>query len=449
MFGLSAGELAFIPLSLALVGGLAAAVFFRPKVGVLLWLLTVAFVPFWMGASFVVYFMPTSLLGIVLLAAVRPGLPRLGSADLVALFFFISCLAPLLVGGATQSTIFGALAYWLVAFLLGRLLPGKVDVQWIYTCAAVIFTVVAGLAVLEFFLGWNPFVTLGPANDLHVKWGNLQGRGSLVRAEGAFGHSIALGCSLALALPLTMAASLRVRTRLLMVVVLLGGVAVTISRISMLCAVLSVLLTTAFAAGIPRQLKVGILALLAVAGAVLAPSFVAIFQSAGDEATNSANYRGDLLQLVPDIHSLGVSSAAYRSPTGELFFGRFQSIDSQFLFTGLTYGWFALISGLVLLAAGVIIVVLGRATPATVAVIAQIPALATVALITQYSMWFWFMAGLAVCSQVNGFRAAPDQAEKRRFEDLPGPGRTAGSQFTSHRLDETMHRSVRGRRAEE
>ncbi len=420
MFGLSAGELALIPLSLAVVGGLAALVFFRPKVGVLLWLLTVAFVPFWMGASFIVYFLPTSLLGILLLAAMRPELPKFGAADLIAVFFFVSCLAPVLVGGATQSTIFGVLAQWLVAFLLGRLLPGKVDPQWIYTCAAVVFTVVAGLAVVEFFLAWNPFVTLGPANDLHIKWGILQSRGTFLRAEGAFGHSIALGSSLALAVPMVIAASLGIRTRLLMVVVILGGIGVTISRISMICAVLAVLLTVAFVGGVPRQLKVSILALLTVAAAVLAPSFIAIFETAGDEATNSANYRGDLLQLVPDIDLLGISSAAYRSPTGELFFGTFQSIDSQVLFTGLTYGWFALTAGVALLVGGVIVVLRGRATPATVAVVAQIPALATVALITQYSMWFWFMVGLAVFTQLNGTARVPNPRSDRLTAGVAG-----------------------------
>ena len=107
MFGLSAGELALIPLSLALVCGLAALVHFRPKAGVLLWLSTVAFVPFWMGASFVVYFVPTSLLGILLLVAMRPGLPRLGAVDLIVVFFFVACLAPVLVVGGHRARCSG------------------------------------------------------------------------------------------------------------------------------------------------------------------------------------------------------------------------------------------------------------------------------------------------------------------------------------------------------
>ena len=426
MFGLSAGELVLLPMSLALVVAFVIIVHLRPRLGVLLWLLTVAFVPFWLGLSFIVYFLPTSLMGILVLVAVRPAVPRLGGFDLIAAFFFISCLAPVLSGGATQSTIFGVLSQWLLAYLLGRLLPVDVDVRWIYSCVAIIFTAVAALALIEFAFGWNPFVTLGPANALHVKWGNLQGRGDLLRAEGAFGHSIALGCSLALAIPLALAAPLRVPIRLSMVVVILGGVAVTISRVSMVCAVLSVVLSIVFLKDeLPRRLKVAIVAGLVLAIAALAPYFLNIFQAAGDEATNSANYRGELTELIPDVSLLGVSSAAYRSPTGELFFGRFQSIDSQLLYTGLTYGWFALACGLVLLVGGMVVILRGRATPATIAVVAQIPALTTVALITQYSMMFWFIAGLAMFSQVNGRRdpGLIDQSATETDRGVSAPAR--------------------------
>jgi hypothetical protein len=402
VFGLTIGQLILLPLSIALVIGLAIIVHLHPRLGVLLWLSTVAFVPFWLGLNFVVYFLPTSLVGILVLVAVRPAVPRLGGFDLIAAFFFISCLAPALSGGATQSTIFGILSQALLAYLLGRLLPVEVDPQWMYACVAIIFTAVAVLALAEFAFGWNPFVSLGPASDLHAKWGVLQGRGDLLRAEGAFGHSIALGSSLALAIPLTLAAPLNVRVRLTMVVVMLGGVAVTISRISMVCAALAVLLSVAFGKqGVPRQLKVGIVAVGAVVTAALAPYFFNIFAAAGSEAAGSADYRGSLTELIPDISLLGISSAAYRSATGELFFGRFQSIDSQLIYTGLTYGWFALGCVIILLIGAVVVVVRGRASAATIAVVAQIPALATVALITQYSMMFWFIAGLAMFSQVD------------------------------------------------
>ena len=401
MFGLSSSTLLLLPLALGLVAVLVLVVHFRPKIGVVLWLCTAAFVPFWLGVTFVVYFMPTSAVGLLVLAALHPAPRRLGGFDLVAAFFFVCCAAPAISGGATISTLFGAVAYWLVAYLLGRLAPIKVDLVWIYGCAAVVFTVVAGLAIAEFFFSWNPFVTLGPATPLHEMWGVLQSRGDLVRAEGAFGHSIALGCTLALALPLTLGSRFRDPVKLVMVAIMMGAVVVTISRIAIICAVLGVVLSVTLARdGLSRTLRVWTLGLLAGVGVALSPYLLSVFQAAGDEATNSANYRGDLTELIPDISLLGFSSAAYRSPTGELFFGRFQSIDSQILFTGLTYGWMALMCGLVLLVGAVVATVRRLGTVATIAVVAQIPALATVALITQYSMVFWFVAGLAVCSQV-------------------------------------------------
>jgi hypothetical protein len=38
----------------------------------------------------------------------------------------------------------------------------------------------------------------------------------------------------------------------------------------------------------------------------------------------------------------------------------------------------------------------GRANPASIALVAQIPAMFSVALITQYGMFVWFVGGLAV-----------------------------------------------------
>ena len=53
---------------------------------------------------------------------------------------------------------------------------------------------------------------------------------------------------------------------------------------------------------------------------------------------------------------------------------------------------------LLVIAAGAVI--LGRASAATLAVAAQIPSLVTVALITQYSVFLWFVVGVAVATQV-------------------------------------------------
>lgn len=387
---------------LALAIALVWAIRTRPRSGVLLWILTAAFVPFWIGATFVYYFMPTTLIGLVVLVAAYPAQRRRFNAfDLLVAFFFLSCLAPVFTGGLTISTIINALAQWAVAYLVGRHVAAG-DIGWVYSCFAVVFTVVALLAILEFFFHWNPFSNLGPDTPLHLKWKPRQGRGDLVRSEGAFGHSIALGCCLAMSVPLLLTSNFRPLVKLSMLAVVLGGVATTISRISMAGAAVSVLLVVLFVPiGVSARVRATIVGVFAITVVALYPFLNSVFNAAGQEASNSAAYRGNLTALIPHISVLGISPIASTDALGDLSFGRFQSIDSQILFTGLTYGWFAVIYGLMPLLGAGIAVLLRRATPATVAVVAQIPALATVALITQYSMVFWFMAGLAVAGQVS------------------------------------------------
>ena len=400
---LTVGQLVLLLVGLAVAAGLVQLGRARPKFALVAWLLTAAFVPFWVRVSSLSLFMPTTLVGLVVVAALWAApRRRLNGVDFAVFCFFLSCLVPLFFGGGTSSTVFGALSQWLLAYLLGRLVTARMEVAFIYSTIAVIFSVVAALAICEFLFHWNPFIGIGPHNALEAKWATLQGRGNLVRAEGAFGHSIALGCSLAMAIPLTVASTHRPVVKLTMIAVMLGGVAVTISRISMVCAAVGILIMLIFVpSAMTRQVRATIAGVFALAAVALYPFVRDVFAAAGSEATNSADYRQLLVSLVPDISVLGLSPSAYQDASGDLHFGWFQSIDSQILYTGLTYGWFALACGVLALLAGCLFVVRRQATAATVAVVAQIPALATVALITQYSMFFWFMAGLAVATQVS------------------------------------------------
>jgi hypothetical protein len=151
--------------------------------------------------------------------------------------------------------------------------------------------------------------------------------------------------------------------------------------------------------------------MLVVAGTSVAlaaaPLVSSVFLAAGAEATNSAAYRGSLVSLVGDIDALGFSSAFSRSPTGEVSFGAFRSIDSALILHGLTYGWASLAVALVLLAMAAGAVLLRRAAAPTIAVGAQIPALVAVALITQYATMLWFVAGFAVYAQAARSAARP------------------------------------------
>ena len=100
------------------------------------------------------------------------------------------------------------------------------------------------------------------------------------------------------------------------------------------------------------------------------------------------------------MNRVGVADSATKDSTGQVYFGNFRSIDSQLILTGLSSGLIALALIVVALIAGIVLVVSRRATAPTIAVVAQIPALATVALITQYSVFVWFAIGLAASTQL-------------------------------------------------
>lgn len=391
-----------------------AAILLRnaPKFALVLWLVSVGFVPIWFGLNVGFYFTPAALVGGLVLVALAPySGQRMTMVDWGVLSLVVACIAPVAVGGSTVTSLFVVITGWGVAFLLGRLLPARLSLTWIYSCASVVFTVIAVLSLIEFVLNWNPYVEFHVANELYQAWGDLQERGGLMRTEWAFGHSIALGGSLAMVIPLALASGFRFRTRAIMVTVMLLAILTTFSRTSIICAGLSLVLSMwTLQLELSTRARAAIAAAAAAVAVATIPFMTGVFSAAGSEATNSASYRGKLTSLIGDISILGFSTSAFRDPSGDLRFGRFQSIDSALLLAGLTYGWLALILICILLVIAVAAVVARRATAPTTALVAQIPAFATVALITQYSMVVWFIGGLAVASQA--LRPAPGNRSK-------------------------------------
>jgi hypothetical protein len=371
-----------------------------PRLGLAVWLAVVCFVPVWMGATVKVYLPPATAIGFLVVASHRPNVRTLVLADVAVVSLLAACVLPFVVGASVLSAAFVAFAHWGLGFSLGRLLPGSVDLEWTYRCLALILTVVSALALLEFTLAWNPFVHLHASNSLFSSWSPLQERGGVLRAEGAFGHSIALSSSIALAIPVTLASTFSLRSRVLMTTCMLAAAVVTFSRTGMLCAALALAMSVMFLRdGLSARLRILIVAALGIVAAAVLPLVQGTFAAAGAEASGSAEYRAHLTSLIPDMSLFGQASNAHHTPSGELYFGNFRSIDSAVILLGLTYGALALAFAIGLLVTAVAAVVRGRATPPTIAVVAQIPSLATVALITQYAILFWFFVGLAICSQ--------------------------------------------------
>jgi hypothetical protein len=303
--------------------------------------------------------------------------------------------------GIALGFAFSLFTYFIIGYVLGRVAPLRVDPTWIYGAIAVAFTVVSILAIIEFFAGWNPFVLIKSSNSLYAVWGTLQARGGVLRAEGAFGHSIALGSSLAIAIPLTLAARFPLLVRAVMVLLMLLATVFTFSRIGMIGALLGLVLSIVFMRdAISRRSRIVLTTTLVIVSAVIFPLVTTVFDDAGAEASGSAAYRGDLLSLLGSMNVVGVADSATKDSTGQVYFGNFRSIDSQLILTGLSSGLIALGLIVVALLVGIVLVVSRRATAPTIAVVAQIPAFATVALITQYSVFVWFAIGLAASTQL-------------------------------------------------
>ena len=365
------------------------------------WFVTLCFVPIWFGLTYSIYISAATLAGLMAIVSLFPAVPKhVGPADYAMVFVFVSCILPAIVGGGSRAALLDLVLQAGVALVVGRTLPLKLSLDWLYKCASAMFAVVSVLAIIEFTRGWNPFVELARPNALYQTWGTLQERGGITRAEGAFGHSIALGASAAMAIPLTLASSLRPRTKAVLVGLMLGCTVVSFSRTGMISALVGIVLSVLFLReGLTVRARVAIVTVCALLAVALIPFVGSVFAAAGDEATGSAAYRGRLTSLIPDMAVLGFSPAAHRTPAGDLYMGNFRSIDSALILFGLTYGWLPLAFVTMLLLGAIVTVLSGRATAPTISLVAQIPALATVALITQYGIFVWFMAGLALAAQ--------------------------------------------------
>jgi hypothetical protein len=382
-------------------GGLLWYLFERwPAAGLVFWLVTVCFMPVWWAIRIGLDWRPAIIGGIILLSTYITRFPRVfTAADLGVGLLFMAGAFPLVFGGSSASSVFGLASQWILGFLLGRLVLLRLGEDLVYRIIVVMFAIVAVFAIVEFVLDWHPWSLIGPHNELYAIWGPIQGRGGLSRSEGAFGHSIALGCSLALTLPFVLAARLRPWVRFALACLMIGATLVTLSRGALLSAGLSILLVAVFGGrhygAEPRRTAT----LVLVVGALVSlPALSSVLAAAGDEAGKSADYRGRLLDLIGAMDPLGLSGQGRTAANGERYIGTFQSIDSQIILTGLTYGWIVLLLGLGLVLAAAVLVIAGRASPGVIAIVGQIPAMASVALITQYNIFFWFIAGLGVAA---------------------------------------------------
>ncbi len=399
MTGTQVDRLALVGLAFVSAVAFGLLIRRRPVVGLVAFIGSVALVPYWMGVTVSWYFPPATAAALLSAAAlIGVGSLRLGLVDLCLAGVGGLVVLMYLAGFVGFGEVFDVLVAWGSAYLAGRILVSVLGGDAVYLWVSRAFVLVAVLGLLEAATRRNLFVELlARGNSFYATWGPLQERGGLLRVEGAFGHSIALGVSLALAIPFVLAARISSRAKAVGVTLVLAATVLTLSRLGIACAVIALILsllvmTDRVQPRIRRGLGVGL-----VAGAGLVLPFIAgVFSDAGDEASESADYREQLTVLIPEMRFVGTSDALQQTADGRAYFGAFRSIDSELILIGLRFGIIVLVVLAALYVAALVAAFRRPANPGAIAVAASLPALTSVAFITQYTTFLWFVAGVAV-----------------------------------------------------
>ncbi|CAN5328256.1 hypothetical protein BH11ACT3_BH11ACT3_17330 [soil metagenome] len=437
MNGSSLGAVGLLALGIGALVVLVLLFRAMPRLAFVIWAVVLFFVPVWIGATAGFFWAAITVVTLVVIVA-SLGRVRWGAPDIVMLLFAAVCVLMFVLKQASTSATVIALLEWVVPYIWGRIVLSRVTADFMYRVVAALAAAVAVLALIEFATGRNAFVDLPALGPSYTVWSPLQYRGGLLRAEGAFGHSIALGSSLAIAAAFLLASSLRTVVKLCALALIIAAIVVTFSRIALVGVVITVALSVVVGARLTRVARIAIVVVAAAAAVFLVPFISGVFLDAANEASGSAAYRGDLFQLVPQLAWFGSSADFSVITTDGSYLGAFaDSVDNALLLVALRFGIFPVLLIILLLAMAIVSVLTpGRANVGSIAIVAQIPAMFSVAFITQYGMFVWFVGGLAVSlwyvdgrrrrDGVDGFAVAD------RLHD-PVPGNHIATSTTSAR----------------
>lgn len=416
------------------VGVVAGAVWLviasrSPRILLALFLLAIVALPVWaevpaMGVAFT----PAAIVALLLIPATlsKSGGLNLGRVDVLLAIFLGLALMAVLFAGSPQYAFSIVLSQWVTAYLVGRYLAPAAGLERAGSALAVAGVIAATWGIAEYVSGVHLFENF--AGTAPFSWQEIQGRGGAERSEAAFGHSIALGGFITLAAPFVVAAKWRRSTRLLMLGVLTAGAFVTVSRAALISLAIALVLAawTLRSQQVGKTFRVNLRLLTIGAVAVLIPLALRLFSTAGAELGQSSDYRTRLVEFVlVDLNWIGPADQIRTDTAGNTYYRSFLSIDNEFILAALQFGWLPVLVLVIALAGAPLRLVRRRGTPADVALVASAFVLATVAFITQYTMAFWFVAGLAVAMAQAGLpeRDEPEPAPIRS----PRPRRMASS----------------------
>lgn len=376
-----------------------------PRATFVCWSAVLFFVPIWVGVSAGPFFAAITIITILAVAACGKSI-RLAPADGFMAAFVLLAVVQFAMRGTSLSGTFIALTEWTLPYAWGRLVLARVEGSFIVKCLAGMTTAAAVFALIEFASGVNVFLLLPAQGPSFEVWGTLQNRGAFVRAEGAFGHSIALAATLAMGAAFVVAATWRTWHKVVALLLITGAIVVTFSRIGLVALIITVGLSVLVLPGLTRATRTAVVIAGLIGALVVVPFIGAVFLDAGQEAEGSAQYRSGLLQLLPLVQIFGATRDFTGVTLDGLYLGYYaDSVDNALLVVALFMGWIpTLLLVLVLAFAMGPLLRPGRATPAIIAIVGQIPSLFTVAFITQYGMFFWFLTGLAVSMEMERTR---------------------------------------------
>lgn len=392
-----------VPSVLLALGALAAAALgafvlrSTPKGAFAVWTGVLFFVPVWVGVTVGIFWSGIVLITIALLV-VNSGRVPLHPADGWVGAFAAIVLGLLVLGGVGLPAAVSAILEWVVPYCWGRLVLARVSPVWIIRTVALMAVVAASLAIAEFVTSVNPFVLIPGTGVPYEDWSPLQERAGIQRAEGAFGHSIALGASMAISSAFVVAAPWRPVPKLVAVGLLTAATVFSFSRAGLVALAVTLALSICLLPGVSRRFRAMAVGTAIIGIAVIVPLLDSVFGAAGDEAAGSAGYRTDLLVLLRHVELFGNPGDWSSLVSGDHYLGFFaDSIDNALLLMLLRFGYIpTLLLFAAILCALLPVIRREQRNPAAIAVAGQLPSLLVVALITQYGVFLWFCIGLAV-----------------------------------------------------
>ncbi|MFC7673169.1 O-antigen ligase family protein [Mycolicibacterium sp. GCM10028919] len=374
---------------------LVIAFWHHPRFALVAWLLSLAMVPVWFSVDFVVSVPAHSVIAVLAIAStVSRTRPTVTKYDYYFATFITISFAAVLFGGSSAGLWSEIVLQWAVPFVAARVLIAAAGVQFSIDAIATILSVVAILAIIEFLFQWHPFVNLNSMSLQFEYWHAIQIRDGTDRSEWAFGHSIALGGSLALSIPFIIRSSFSSAIKIAMLVCVGAGIVTTASRGALIAAGLTAVICMVYVSK-ARILRTATLSISLIVGVVATSALGRLVQTwtrgGSKEEQWSYDHRDDLYTTyLPAIEWFG-KSPIYRTDGSGYY-----STDSALLRIGLQFGWIVLLLAVIALASIAFRVIAGRASTPEIALVGQLPLFTTVALITQYQSMIFIVAGFAV-----------------------------------------------------